>query len=86
MKKSNLQKLRHRDRVKCYSNHLVKEKSFTVYQEPEYPYVRLYQMNPNLLFTLDGVCVQVPVNSSFKIGDTLEFFKSDSQFTNKKGK
>jgi hypothetical protein len=80
MKKLNSDKLSHRDRVKCLSNSLVKEKTFVIYREPEFSYLRLYQMNPNLLFNLDGVCVQTPLNSVFRIGDTLSFFKSDSQY------
>lgn len=75
-----LQRLRHKDRVTCTTNKKLEGKVFTIYAIPEYPYLRLFQMNENLLFTPDGTCIQTPPKSNFRIGDQLNFYRSDSQY------
>lgn len=77
---SRSQNLKHKDRVKCTSNKKLQDKVFTIYQIPEYHYLRLFQMSESLLFTKTGICIQVPVTSLFREGDQLEFHKSDSDY------
>lgn len=80
MKKSESRKLQDKDRVICLTNPLVKNKVFTVQNIPESLYIRLYQVNPNVLFTKKGECVAVNINSCFKVGDRLQFFKSYHEY------
>lgn len=80
MLEQNSQKLKHKDRVICNSNKKLHGKVFTIYAIPEYPYLRLFQNNENLLFTKTGTCIQTPRTSLFREGDQLNFYKSDSDY------
>ena len=73
-------RLKHRDRVICPTNRKLQNKVFTIQSIPEYNYLRLYQVSEAVLFTKTGTCIQTSINSLFREGDCLEFYKADSEY------
>lgn len=70
-------RLKHRDRV---THPRFPDKVFTVIDSKECNFFTLYGINENTQFTMWGKCTQAPIRSKFKVGDKLNFYKTDSEY------
>lgn len=79
------QKLKNLDRVTCSTNKLCRGKVYTVNFFRGGQFLKLYQVNTNVVFDLNGNCIEAPAKTRdsftpFRVGDKLDFYKSNTYY------